>query len=235
MPIQIFVEDELMDAYEILALRALGLPTRPRNRSRVQASRINIEDLTSLDSLLRLTQRAKRAGSDCILFIMDREGPRSPDRREKLAMFRQAFQGLCNHLTTLREGDPLYGVKVSRIVCLTCLEGWLATDLQAVVDSIRGRRGVNYHPSSQGTENLFPHQASERIAHTIRETGRHLGRQDLHRVSASSIKSRGGSIAEHVSPERARQNNRSLDYFYQMIQGDCNGCDHPFPDGPIEP
>lgn len=235
MPLQIFVEDELADAYEILALRALGLSTRPRDRSRVRASKINIEDLTSLESLLHLTQSAKRAGYDCILFVMDREGPGSPDRREKLTLFRQAFQGLCDHLATLGDNNPLYGVRVSRIVCLTCLKGWLATDPQAVVDSVRGRRGVDYHPSSQGTVNLFPHQASERIAHTIRETGRHLGRHDLQRLSAGSIKSRGASIAEHIDPNRARRYNRSLNYFYQMVQGDQNGCDHPFPDGPIEP
>jgi hypothetical protein len=45
MPLQIFVEDKLADAYEILALRALGLPAR-KDRRRVRASRLDRRDLT---------------------------------------------------------------------------------------------------------------------------------------------------------------------------------------------
>ena len=160
---------------------------------------------------------------------MDEEGPRSVDRPTKLEGFRQAFNALCDHLAGLRRSDPLRGVKVARIVCKRCLESWLAADPQAIVDSVRGRRGVDYAPDAQRTEDLLPEQASERIAQIIKETGRRLERQDLRRISAHSIKSRGASIAEHVRPEQARRYNVSLAYFYEMSTGQRSGCDHPFP------
>ncbi len=146
MALQIFVEDQLTDAYEILALRALGLPASPRNRRQVRASRIDVGDLATFEGLLDLT-----------------------------------------------------------------------------------RRGVDYAPEAQRTEDLLPEQASERIAQIIKETGRRLGRLDLRQASAHSIKSRGASIAEHVVPERARRHNFSLAYFYEMSTGPLSGCDHPFP------
>ena len=234
MRLQIFVEDELAEAYEHLALRVLG-PPAPGNRSIVRASRVDLEAMRSFEGLLRLTLRVRKGGFNNILFVMDQEGPDTQERPAKLMDFQLAFQKLCDHLARQKPGQPLYQVKAARIVCQRCLEGWLAADLQAAVDAVRGRHGVDYHPASQRTDNVFPHQASEKIAQVIRETGRRLGRQDLQKVSTRVAKSLGSSIAEHVDPNRARSYNRSLDYFYTIIQGDRNGCDHPFPDGPIEP
>jgi hypothetical protein len=229
MPLQIFVEDQLSDAYEILALRALGLPAR-KDRRRVRASRIDVEDFTSRDRLLDLAQRACDSGYDCVLFILDEEGPRSPDRPAKLRAFREAFKSLCAHLAGLREGDPLRRLKVTRVVCRRCLESWLAADPQAIVDSVRGSRGVNYRPEALRTDDLLPAQAGEKIAQVIREAGRRLDRRDLTRVATGSIKSRGASIAEHVDPGRARRHNHSLAYFYDMVDGHRGGCEHPFPE-----
>jgi hypothetical protein len=230
MPLQIFVEDQLSDAYEILALRALGLPTR-KDRRRVRASRIDLEDLTTRDGLLDLARRAWDSGYDCVLFLMDEEGlPRSPERPAKLRAFRQAFLELCHWLAGLRDNDPLRRLKVTRVVCRRCLESWLAADPQAIVDSVRGTRGVHYRPDPQRTDDLLPAQAGERIAQVIRETGRRLDRRDLTRVATGSIKSRGASIAEHVDPGRARRHNGSLAYFFDMVDGNRNGCDYPFPE-----
>jgi hypothetical protein len=231
MPLQIFVEDRLTDAYEILALRALGLPTARRDRRRVRAVRIDLDELTSRASLFDLAQRSWQSGYDCVLFIMDEEGlPRSPDRPAKLRDFRQAFRELCDHLATLKTNDPLRNLKVTRIVCRRCLEGWLAADPQAIVDSVRGSRGLDYRPDAQKTDDLLPHQALDRIAQIIREAGKRLGRHDLARLSSGSIKSRGASIAEHVQPERARRHNASLKYFLDMVDGSRSGCEHPFPE-----
>ncbi|MFY9822076.1 MAG: hypothetical protein WAM82_11890 [Thermoanaerobaculia bacterium] len=228
MPLQIFVEDELAEAYEVLALRALGFPPEIRNRRAVRAARINVEDLTTLEGLLDLTRRAMRSGHDTILFILDEEEPTS-GRPPKLASFRQAFLELCTYLASGREKD-LGKAKVIRIVCKRCLESWLIADPQAIVDSVRGRHGIEYFPAPQRTEELLPIHASERIAHVIRETGRRLGRRDLIQTSSKGIKSRGASIAGHVVPDRARPYNVSLNYFYDMIDGQRSGCDHPCPE-----
>jgi hypothetical protein len=92
MPVQIFVEDRLSDAYEILALRALGLPPR-KDRQRVRASRVDLDDLTSRAGMLDLARRAWDSGYDCVLFILDEEGlPRSPDRPAKLRAFRPNWE-----------------------------------------------------------------------------------------------------------------------------------------------
>jgi hypothetical protein len=229
MPLQIFVEDELAEAYEALALRALGLPLAPRNRRAVLAARIDVDDLTTRDGLLDLTRRAMRSGHDTILFILDEEGPPSSDRPQKLANFRQAFLELCAYLASGREKD-LGKAKVTRIVCKRCLEGWLMADPQAIVDAVRGKHGIDYVPAPQRTEELLPTQALDGIAHVIRETGRRLGRRDLSQISSKNIKSRGASIAGHVVPDRARRYNLSLDYFYGMIDGQRSGCEHPCPE-----
>jgi hypothetical protein len=229
MPLQIFVEDELAEAYEALALRALGLPIAPRNRQAVLAARIDVDDLTARDGLLDLTRRAMRSGHDTILFILDEEGPSALGRSKKLASFRQAFLELCAYLASGRE-KALSNAKVSRIVCKRCLEGWLMAYPRAIVDAVRGEHGIDYFPTPHRTEELLPAQALEGIAHVIRETGRRLGRRDLSQISSKSIKARGASIAGHVVPDRARRYNSSLDYFYDMIDGQRSGCDHPCPE-----
>ncbi len=230
MSVQIFVEDRLSDAYEVLALRALGLPPR-KDRQRVRASRVDLDDLTSRAGMLDLARRALDSGYDCVLFILDEEGlPRSPDRPAKLRAFRQAFQELCAHLAGLRGKDPLRRLKVTRVVCRRCLESWLAADPQAIVDSVRGARGTDYRPEPRRTDDLLPSQALERIAQIIREAGRRLDRRDLTRVATGGIKSRGASIAEHVDPGRARRHNGSLAYFFDMVDGNRSGCEHPFPE-----
>jgi hypothetical protein len=173
---------------------------------------------------------SRRSNYDCVIFILDQEaGPQSADRQEKLRLFNQAFQELCAYLRGLPEQDQLKGMNVIRIVCQRCLEAWLVSDPQAVVDSVRGKQGVPFKPKPSHTENLTPRQASESIAHLINQTGHHLGRRDLQRIGANSIKSRGKSIAEHINPDRARRYNRSLGYFYEMVPCSQNGCDKPFP------
>lgn len=228
MPLQIFVEDQLSEAYEVLARKVLGLSFRDRRQ--VHASRIDPEDFTSRDGLLDWVSRSLRSHYDCVVFILDEEaGPQSADRPEKLRLFKRAFQELCTYLGGLPEQDPLKGMNVIRIVCQRCLESWLVSDPQAVVDSVRGKQGINFKPKPGRTENLTPRQASEYIAHLINQTGQQMRRRDLQRIGTNSIKSRGKSIAEHVNPDQARRYNRSLRYFYEMVPCTQNGCDKPFP------
>lgn len=231
MRLQIFVEDEKVEAYRVLASKALGLPVTVRSHEAViRVIKIKIEELASLDGLLDLTQRAVRGGSDTILFIMDQEGPRSVDRPVKLEAFRRAFQQLCRNLAQRPDGDPLRGVNVIRIICKRCLESWLASDLQAVVEFARGRHGLDYRPTAGRTENLSPEQAMDRIAQTIREVGRRTGSRHHASLTSQAAKSLGKDIALHVVPDRARRNNASLAYFFDMVQGRRNGCDQPCPE-----
>ena len=231
MPLRIFVEDELTDAYEILALRALGHPTTPRNRRRVFASQVDLDDLTSRDNLLDLARRALEGDYDCIVFVMDEESmPRSPDRPAKLKQFHRAFLDLCKLLQDLPDTSPLRRLKVVRVVCRRCLESWLAADPQAIVEAVRGPKGVDYQPASRKTDDLEPQQAREWLAQVINEVGRRTGRRDLARLGAHSAKSRGKDIAACLDPGRARRFNASLAYFLDMLDGQRSGCDHPFPE-----
>lgn len=204
MAVQIFVEDQLNEAYEALARRALGLPVEKHNRKEVRAAVASINDLTSLNGLLNLVTGSQEAGYNCIIFILDQEAlPFSKERHEKLREFKQAFQQLCSFVNDLPADHVLKQVNVIRIVCKSCLESWLVSDAQAIVDAIRGRRGVDYNPSSQNTENLTPQQAREKIVHIIREVGRRTGRNDLLRTSSGNVKTRGKIIAQFVEPGRA--------------------------------
>jgi hypothetical protein len=230
MPVQIFVEDELVDAYEVLARKALGLSVSRSNRREVRAARIEPDELTSRDGLLDLAQRSLAAGYDTVLFILDQEGPRSLERAEKLAGFKRAFRELCDHLANLRDDDPLRRVKVVRIVCQRCLEGWLAADPVSIVEALSGPKRANYSPAPQRTENLFPEQASALIAQIGRELGNRLEKDHLKRLDSRSIKTRGKDIAQHVDPGRARPYNASLAYFFDMVDGRRSGCDQPCPE-----
>lgn len=225
MALQIFVEDKLSEAYTTLAQRALGL-TGPVNRRTIQTSYVEVREMTSFDGLFELTERSHRAGRSCIIFVLDCESAvHSPDRQRHLNAFRSAFRELCNHLANSSEHDSLKYVKVAMIVTLRCLEGWLLSDPQAIVDAMRRNRGVNYSPQPTNTENLTPQQACDEIAHHLRQIGRQLGRRDLQRTRANSVKRFGQQIAQHVNPDRARKYNQSLAYFFEMVRCETSGCD----------
>lgn len=229
MPLQIFVEDELSEAYEALAQRGLGWSTTP-NRRELRASRVEISDLTSFEGLLDLTSRSQQAGFDCVIFVLDQESSlNAPERSAQLSNFAAAFAYLCRHLAQLPARDVLRRVKVTRIVSQRCLESWLLSDPQAIVDAMRKGRGINYSPRGANTEQLTPAQASDGIAHHIRQVGVQMKRRDLQRTRANSVKRLGKQIAERVDPQRAIQFNRSLAYFFEMVQCQTSGCDRPFP------
>jgi len=231
MPLQIFVEDRLNEAYEVLACKALGLPVDRRNRQQVRASIVDLDDLTHRDGLLDLVERSQAAGYGCIILIMDQEAlPASADRPEKLRQFRDAFRQLCDYLDGLPERHPLKKVNVIRIVCQRCLEGWLAADPQAIVDAVRGVKGVRYSPNRQSTQDLSPHQAADRIAHIICHVGHELQNRDLLRASAGNVKRRGKAIATAMDLQRSRGYNLSLDYFCVMVDCATPGCHHPCPE-----
>ena len=121
-------------------------------------------------------------------------------------------------------------MKITRIVCQRCLECWLASDPQAIIDAVRGKHGVDLQLTPQTTDNLTPNQAKERIAHIINQTGQKLDRWDLQQIRASNIKSRGKTIAEHISLTQAGRYNGSLKYFFEMLPCVQSGCEHPFPE-----
>jgi hypothetical protein len=229
--VQLFVEDELSEVYEILAAQVLGVDVNRRQsrRQKVRAARLDVSEFTSKDSLLDSVERTYRSGSPCILFILDEEDyNESPDRSNKLAEFRQAFMELCQHLEDLPDNHYLKQVKVTCIITKSCLECWLLADPQAIVAAIRG--SSSYIPKEQNTENHNPRQARDHIAHIIREVGRRTNKRQYARMSGHSVKTMGTKIALYVAPERARHRNFSLDYFYEMVTCKQSGCDRPFPE-----
>jgi hypothetical protein len=231
MPLQIFVEDQLNEPYEILARKALGLSVDQYSRSEVRASIVEIEEFISLGGLLELVTTSHASGYDCVIFIMDEETLFfSPERQPKLRAFREAFSQLCDYLNLLPDQNPLRVVNVIRIVCKRCLESWLATDPIAIIDSVRSGRGVNYNPGQRNTENMTPQDVARHIAHIIQEVGRRTGRRDLQRTSSKNVKRRGKAIAKYIEPDRARQFNRSLAYYFDIINCELSGCDHQCPE-----
>jgi len=113
---------------------------------------------------------------------------------------------------------------------MRCLESWLLSDQQAIIDAMRGVHGVRIGLSPIQTESLTPQEAAERIAHLIRQVGQNLNNRELLRTHASSIKRRGKFIAQKVDLSRARNYNRSLDYFCDIVQCTESGCAHPCPE-----
>lgn len=231
MPLQILVEDRLNEAYEILARKALGLPLWQTNRNKVRASVVQISELSSFEGLLNLVTTSQEAGYDCVMFIVDEEFmPRSTDRPGLLREFKEAFMQLCSYLDELPSQDILNQVNVVRIVSKRCLECWLATDAQAIINAVRGKKGVNYSPPNRNTENLSPQQASEHIVHIIHEVGKRTGKRDLLQTSVKNVKRRGRAIAQHLNFEHARRFNRSLAYFFDMVTCRRSGCESPCPE-----
>ena len=222
--IQLFVEDELNEAYEILAGKIVA-GNRPG--CRIRAARLTLDEFTAFESLLDLTQRARRSGCRQVIFIIDQEGPGAdPGRREALARFRDAFQELCDHIDGLPDGDPLKHIHVVRVEAHSCLEAWLLSDPRAIVAAAGG---ASYVPPRRETHHLTPREAREQIAHIVREVGRRRSRRHLQRIGGHAVKSWGGKIALHLDLSQARKFNFSLDYFCGMIEDDRDGCLHPFP------
>jgi len=227
MRLQIFVEDRRPEAYEILAWKAFGDSPLKSDCKKIKASWLHLVDFTTASSLLEKVKLSQEAGFDTIFFILDQEGYASEGRPATLDAFLRAFRDLCNYLKNPHE-EALRHVRVVRIVSKRCLEGWLAADPQAIVESARG--GEKYRPAPRQTEELTPKQALGLIHHLLRETSNKLKHRALQDLNKDAIKSRGPSIASHLDPTRARRYNRSLAYFFDMVTGPRNGCEHPCPE-----
>jgi len=229
--IQIFVEDELNEAYRILAAKAIGAPLRRSRVSgghRIRAARVTLDELTSFESLLDLAQRSQRSGYQQVVFAIDHEGPEADHGRvEARCRFREAFRQLCDHIESLPPDDPLRQLRLVRVEVRSCLEAWLLCDPQAIVESF-GSSG--YRPDIHQTEHLTPRQARDRIAHIMREIGRRKGNRRLKRMGGHAVKSLGTRIAPSIDLARARGNNGSLDYFCDMVKNQGDGCQHPLPE-----
>ena len=205
--IQIFVEDKLCEAYRSLATKALG-----SSALSVHVARVTLNELTSFKDLLDLARRSQRSGCQQVIFALDHEGSgAAPERADARHHFREAFQALCNHIACLSDEDPLKQLRLVRVEVHSCLEAWLLSDPQAIVEAFSGP--ADYRPYVGRTEALSPREARDGIAHIVRQIGGRKGDRRLARMSGSAVKSEGAKIAEHLDLDRARRNNRSLDYF----------------------
>ena len=224
LDIQIFVEDKLCDAYRILAIKALGASALS-----VHVARATLNELTSFGDLLDLARRAQRSGCQQVVFALDHEGHDAKQERvDARRHFQETFQQLCDHVARLPASDPLKQLKLVRVEVRSCLEAWLLSDPQAIVSAF----GLsNYRPKARQTEHLSPRQARKQIASIMREVGKRKGdRRRLARMRGSAVKSKGAKIAEHLDLDRARRNNRSLDYFCEMVAQQGDGCRQPCPE-----
>jgi|GEM_PF-1558865 len=229
--IQIFVEDELNEAYEILTAKAIGV-SRRRSRvsgeNRIRAARVTLDELTDFESLLDLAQRSLRSGYQQVVFAMDHEGPEAEQGRvEARRRFREAFQCLCEYIENLPSDHPLRQLRLVRVEVRSCLEAWLLSDPQALVETFGPS---DYRPDIHQTEHLTPRQAREEIAHIVKEIGRRKGNRRLAHMGGHAVKSLGTRIAPSIDLSRARRNNRSLDYFCDMVENIRDGCQQPFPE-----
>ena len=224
LDIQIFVEDKLCDAYRILAIKALGASALS-----VHVARATLNELTSFGDLLDLARRAQRSGCQQVIFALDHEGSgAAPERADARHHFREAFQALCNHIACLSDEDPLKQLRLVRVEVHSCLEAWLLSDPQAIVEAFSGP--ADYRPDVRQTEALSPREARDGIAHIVREIGKRKGNQRSKQMRGRAIKSHGAKIAEHLDLDRARRNNRSLDYFCEMVAQQGDGCRQPCPE-----
>ena len=104
----------------------------------------------------------------------------------------------------------------------TCLECWLLADPAAVEEFASGPRGGRAAalPKRQ-TDRHSPLQAKREIEEIIRRT---KGRGGKHCRYVGYQKSDSVDIAKRVEPGRAAGNNASLDYFWQQVGGERDGC-----------
>jgi len=224
LDIQIFVEDKLCDAYRILAIKALGASALS-----VHVARATLNELTSFGDLLDLARRAQRSGCQQVVFALDHEGHDAKQERvDARRRFQETFQQLCDHVARLPASDPLRQLRLVRVEVRSCLEAWLLSDPQAIVQAFSGP--ADYRPDVRQTEALSPREARDGIAHIVRQIGGRKGNRRLARMRGSDVKSEGAKIAEHLDLDRARRNNRSLDYFCEMVAQQGDGCRQPCPE-----
>lgn len=228
MPVQIFVEDELNEAYEILAYRALSLDLGRSNRRQLRVSRVEVQEIRSLEGLWDLVETSSETGFDCVLFLMDEESLASPDRDRNLKAFHRSFQQLCQRLDHLPPTHPLKNVKVTIIAIQTCLESWLASDPQGIIDAVQGGKRESYPISPRNTEQMSPSESLEYLVNLVRTVGRKLNRRDLLQTNSRNIKTMGKRFALSVRLSEACRHNRSLAYFAEMVKCEQSGCENPF-------
>ena len=229
--IHIFVEDKLCEVYEVLAAKALAFSAHhaaESDKHSIRASQVTLDELISDKHLLDLARRSQRSGCQQVIFALDHEGHDAKQERvDARRRFQEAFQQLCNHVARLPASDPLKQLRLVRVEVRSCLEAWLLSDPQAIVSAF----GLsNYRPKARQTEHLSPRQAREQIASIMREVGKRKGNRRLASMSGSAVKSEGAKIAEHLDLDRARRNNRSLDYFCEMVAQQGDGCRQPCPE-----
>jgi len=148
--IQIFVEDKLCDAYRILAIKALGASALS-----VHVARATLNELTSFGDLLDLARRAQRSGCQQVVFALDHEGHDAKQERvDARRRFQETFQQLCDHVARLPASDPLKQLRLVRVEVRSCLEAWLLSDPQAIVQAFSGP--ADYRPDVRQTEALSP-------------------------------------------------------------------------------
>ncbi|MBN1316155.1 MAG: hypothetical protein JXA42_11820 [Anaerolineales bacterium] len=219
MSLLILVEDEIIESYEILARKQLGLQ-RP-DRSQIRAQKINTNEVDSVDGWSGLVNSAIEEGRNCIVVVVDEEdASRSLDRPRKLQEIKQAFSNWCESVSSSSPDDSQRNILVSLVISKTCLECWLLADVQAVVSFASGGRRIRYRPNQSGrTNHSTPHQAKNEITQIIRNVNRERNSRRKRKYEKSSAP----DICTFINLDRAN-NNSSLLYFLHQVHCQTSGC-----------
>ncbi len=214
MGLLISVEDLYRDAYKILAekwrdQRGVG--------GKVKVEQHTPDEIDTAAKMHKVIESARRKGCNCVIFVVDQES-HNPSHRDKLQEFQRAFDDLCRNVPD--------GITVGFIIAHSCLECWLLSDVHAIVRYQAGKRGVSYTPDqSSRTERYTPPQAVEAITHILRQVAKEKDHRSAKRVKYE--KSSSGDIAKKMQDlEVSKRNNRSLNYFFDRVLCDKDGCEH---------
>jgi len=219
MKIQIYAEDTHNEAFAVLAEKAIRQAV-PDASPVVSAVRRGAREMQR--EMLALVRGAYRDGFSKVIFVVDRESEWSRERPALIADICRVFDGLCRELPAYPE---LAGVKVALVIANRCLESWLLTDVDGLMDYARGKRG-----SHRFTGSSFRSGRTEDVDGPVQRINALFAEvaRDTQSRPKRCEKSKLKAMAHFVDPEHGRGNNRSFAYFLEMVTSQQDGCDHPY-------
>lgn len=153
---------------------------------------------------------------DWVIFIVDKEGGRSLERRSLIRQICTTFKELCEELRGR-------GPQVALVIIDPCQEAWLLGDEEGLKNYACGRRGAR-DAQSRGCEDPPDCAPIQQIEQIFRSEARRLGR-----TPRKYQKSRAPRIAEYLDPDQIQKKCNSFAYFKKIVRGEIeDGCDNEY-------
>ena len=219
MKIQIYAEDTHCEAFAVLAEKAIRQAV-PDASPIVSAVRRGAREMQR--EMSALVRGAHQDGFSRVIFVLDRESEWSRERPALIVDICRAFDRLCRELPSAQE---LAGVKVVLVIANRCLESWLLTDVDGLIEYARGKRGLHRFTGSS-----FRSGRTDEIDRPVRRIDALFAQVaiDIQSGPKRCEKSKLKQMAHFVDPQRGQNNNRSFAYFLEMVTSDRDGCGHPY-------